>query len=122
MSDTVIRLDYVHAAAAAERWTEEVEILQYEMVRIYQWFRHQALYWAKRADEEAAMEDEDGSTHPMTDLEWASVDQATRGSVAYASRKFSLFASMANHAADTFIPVMGQEAWDEIWSGPTAVN
>ncbi|KAG8943144.1 hypothetical protein FRC00_011330 [Tulasnella sp. 408] len=113
---------YVHAAAASERWIEEVEILRYEMVRIYRWFRYQALWWAWVADERATVEDEDGSTHPATDPEWASMDQATRGSVAYASRKFSLFVSLANHASEEFIPVMGQGVWDEVWKGPTAAD
>ncbi|KIO18722.1 hypothetical protein M407DRAFT_31631 [Tulasnella calospora MUT 4182] len=112
-----IRLDFVHASAAAQRWNEEVEILRYEMVRIFRWFCYQALQWAWLADHESTMLYEDGITRPVQDEQWRTMDLPMRGFVAYACRKFSLYVNLANYASSEFIPAMGAKVWEEVWIG-----
>lgn len=114
---TVIRLDFVHASAAAERWHEEVEILHYEMVRIFRSFRYQALQWAWLADHKPTLLSEDGVMRPAQDERWCAMDAPTRGFVAYACRKFALYVDLANYAASEFILAMGVKVWDEVWIG-----
>ncbi|KAG9042435.1 hypothetical protein FS837_010883 [Tulasnella sp. UAMH 9824] len=108
-----IRLEFVHTLAAVERWTEEVDILTREMPATCRSLRHFALVWAQRANEVAAT-----ATNGTPKVDWANADPATRGYVAYASRKFDLYAKLTTDALKSFVDVVGSSAWEKIWSAP----
>lgn len=98
----VVRLEYVHARAAAERWTEEVEILECEMAAVVRWFEREAMKWIRR-----------GST----------VAEEERGYCAYCCRQFSLYQRLADSAISVFTSVVGgDDAWDRIWNKSTPMD
>ncbi|KAG9021955.1 hypothetical protein FS837_006838, partial [Tulasnella sp. UAMH 9824] len=113
----IVRLDYVHATAASERWTEEVRLLSREMPAICRSFRASALRWAKIANKTITAQS--GGAHvEITPLEWSLVDAETRGYVAYASRQFALYVQMTMDASTQFSKVLGAKKWVELWSAP----
>lgn len=82
-SSTVIRLEWVHAVAAVERWQEEVKLLREEARRLPVSFRHEVAQW--RVQE---VRDLTGYPTPV---------QA--GFVAHARRKVALFKDLARVAS-----------------------
>ncbi|KAG9041146.1 hypothetical protein FS837_012680 [Tulasnella sp. UAMH 9824] len=92
-----IRLEYVHARAAVDRWTEEVKILECEIPAVVRWFEKQAMRWSRMA--------------------FGQGDDA--GFRAYTCRQFSLYQTLADNALEVFTAVTGgEEAWDSIWDNP----
>ncbi|KAG8899214.1 hypothetical protein FRC01_010620 [Tulasnella sp. 417] len=114
-----VRLDFVHALAATERWTEEVHILTREMPATCRSFRHSALVWAQRANSrsptttDGQLVDGDG---------WFATEPSIRGYIAYASRQFDLYARLTSDAMREFSDVVGKKAWQEIWLSPREQN
>ncbi|KAG8928508.1 hypothetical protein FRC01_005829 [Tulasnella sp. 417] len=95
-----IRLEYVHARAAVDRWTEEVRILQCEMAATVRWFERKAMTWSRMCGTRA-----EGA-----------------GYKAYTCRQFSLYQVLSDHALDTFTEIVGgQSAWDAIYDNRTTV-
>ncbi|KIO18474.1 hypothetical protein M407DRAFT_31873 [Tulasnella calospora MUT 4182] len=112
-----VRLDFVHAMAATERWTEEVRILTREMAATCRSFRASAQLWARRAGLNSTGEGtENGDSTSKTGWEEASPE--TRGYMAYASRQFDLYANLTENAITEFVDVVGSESWWDIWSSP----
>ncbi|KIO15869.1 hypothetical protein M407DRAFT_34517 [Tulasnella calospora MUT 4182] len=95
------RLEYVHARAAVDRWTEEVKILECEMPAVVRWFEKEAMRWSCMSSGQG--------------------DDA--GFRAYTCRQFSLYQTLADHALEVFTAVTGgEEAWDSIWDNPKIGN
>ncbi|KIO33174.1 hypothetical protein M407DRAFT_18033 [Tulasnella calospora MUT 4182] len=113
----IVRLDYIHATAATERWTEEVRILSREMPAICRSFRAMALRWARLANETITAQSS-GAGVSTSLSEWSLVDAETRGYVAYASRQFALYVQMTTDATSQFSEVVGAKRWIELWSAP----
>ncbi|KIO19636.1 hypothetical protein M407DRAFT_30707 [Tulasnella calospora MUT 4182] len=89
-----VRLEYVHARAAVDRWNEEVRILECEMAAVVRWFERRAMTWSRKCRTRA-----DGA-----------------GYKAYTCRQFSLYQVLADHALDVFTEIVGgQSAWDAIY-------
>ncbi|KAG9041944.1 hypothetical protein FS837_011550 [Tulasnella sp. UAMH 9824] len=113
----IVRLDYIHATAATERWIEEVRLLSREMPAICRSFRASALRWARLANE-ATIAQSGGAPAEISPSEWSLVDAETRGYVAYASRQFALYVQMTTDATTQFSKVVGVKQWVELWSAP----
>lgn len=103
----------MHTLAAVERWTEEVDILTREMPATCRSLRHFARVWAQRANEVVA-----AATGEVPKVDWANADPATRGYVAYASRKFDLYAKLTTDSLKSFADTVGSSAWKKIWMAP----
>lgn len=85
----------MHARAAVERWSEEVRILECEMVAVVRWFEARATQWSAGSD---------ASGSP--------------GFRAYACRQFSLYQVFAECAISEFKSVVGgAEKWYAMWDG-----
>ncbi|KAG8962038.1 hypothetical protein FRC00_010556, partial [Tulasnella sp. 408] len=106
----IVRLDYVHATAATERWTEEVRLLSREMPAICRSFRASALRWARLANE-TTIAQSGGTPDEISLSEWSLVDPETRGYIAYASRQFALHVQMTTDATTQFSKVVGAKQW-----------
>ncbi|KAG8927975.1 hypothetical protein FRC01_006645 [Tulasnella sp. 417] len=109
-----IRLDFVHAIAATERWTEEVRILECEMRATYLSLRNTALMWAKRGNDMDAPQACDGDAPPMYDDQWFAMSPEVRGYAAYASRQTALYIGLAQDASEQFGEVVGKDRWKDI--------
>lgn len=116
---SVVRLDFVHSLAATKRWTEEVRILSREMPATCRSFKNSALVWARRGDDRIASSVGDRGA-VITDRDWSTVSPEVRGYVAYASRQFDLYATLATEAMEVFSEAVGMSAWKDIWLAPQA--
>ncbi|KAG8925800.1 hypothetical protein FRC01_009690 [Tulasnella sp. 417] len=108
-----VRLEFVHTLAAVERWTEEVDILKREMPATCRSLRHSALVWAQRANERGAK-----YAAEVQGVDWVAADPSVRGYIAYASRKFDLYARLTTDALRSFADVVGSDDWEDIWLSP----
>lgn len=117
-SRKVVRLDFVHATAATERWTEKVRILEREMPATCLSLRTTALRWIKRAEGTAVLfgNDANSSSIPMSEAQWIAASPEVRGYTAYASRQASIYISFATDAEKQFEEVVGIQRWKGIWS------
>lgn len=98
----VVRLEYVHARAAAECWTEEVEILECEMAAVVRWFEQEAMKWIRRG---------------------SAVAEEERSYRVYCCHQFSLDQKLADTAIGVFTSVVGgDDAWDRIWNKSTPME
>ncbi|KAG9014679.1 hypothetical protein FRB90_005207 [Tulasnella sp. 427] len=90
----VIRLEYVHAHAAFDRWGEEVTILGSEMPATVRWFANRAVVWRNRAE---------------------GTEESLPGYRAYASRQVMLYLRLAEYARSTFTQAVGgKDRWNAI--------
>ncbi|KAG8923187.1 hypothetical protein FRC01_013102, partial [Tulasnella sp. 417] len=103
--DEFVRLDFVHAMAATERWTEEVRILTREMAATCRSFRASALLWSRRADSCNLTSEGVHNGSSMSETDWAETSPEIRGYMAYASRHFDLYANLATNAIAEFLDI-----------------
>lgn len=110
----VIRLDFVHATAAMERWTEEVRILECEMPATCLSLRNMALTWTKRVECMDMLGVGEENARSMCDEQWINASPEMRGYAAYASRQVALYMSLETEALEQFEEVVGKNRWKEI--------
>lgn len=89
-----MRLEYVHARAAFDRWSEEVGLLRSEMPAVVRWFENRARKWSRQAD---------------------SIGEHVPGYSAYASKQFAMYMRFAEYARETFTQAVGgKDNWEAL--------
>lgn len=78
---TVVRLEWLHAKAAFERWNEEVHLLREESRRIAASFRYEQERWLQMKE-------------PLGD----DAPRALRGKMAYIQRQAAIYGGLASRA------------------------
>lgn len=87
---SVVRLEWVHAKAAAERWNEEVHLLIEESRRIAASFRHEQNRWLRMR--ELVHADQLADDTP----------RALRGKLAYMERQAAVYRGLAIRAEQDY--------------------